>query len=47
LEIIVYSSSQKLKEIGVDRAILVEFAGASYDVDRSIQVAKELKKFAD
>jgi len=26
---------------------LVEFAGARYDVDRSIQVAKELKKFAD
>jgi len=41
------SDIKKLKEIGVDRAILVEFAGTSYDVDRSIQVAKELKKFAD
>ena len=29
------------------RAILVEFAGDGYDVDKSIQVAKELKKFAD
>ena len=41
------SDIKKLKEIGVNRAILVEFAGASYDVDKSIQVAKELKKFAD
>jgi len=41
------SDIKKLKEIGVNRAILVEFAGASYDVDRNIQVAKELKKFAD
>jgi len=38
---------RKLKEIGVDRAILVQFAGDGYDVDTSIQVAKELKKFAD
>ncbi len=38
---------KKLKEIGVNRAILVEFAGDGYDVDKSIQVAKELKKFAD
>jgi len=38
---------KKLKEIGVNRAILVEFAGVSYNVDKSIQVAKELKKFAD
>jgi len=38
---------EKLKEIGVNRAILVEFAGDGYDVDKSIQVAKELKKFAD
>jgi len=41
------SDIKKLKEVGVDRAILVEFAGDSYDVDKSIQVAKELKKFAD
>jgi len=41
------SDIKKLKEVGVDRAILVEFAGAGYDVDKSIQVAKELKKFAD
>ena len=41
------SDIKKLKEIGVNRAILVEFAGVSYDVDKSIQVAKELKKFAD
>ncbi len=41
------SDIKKLKEIGVNRAILVEFAGANYDVDKSIQVAKELKKFAD
>jgi probable F420-dependent oxidoreductase len=38
---------KKLKEMGVNRAILVEFAGDGYDVDKSIQVAKELKKFAD
>jgi len=38
---------EKLKEIGVNRAILVEFAGGSYDVDDTIRVAKELKKFAD
>jgi len=38
---------EKLKEIGVNRAILVEFAGDGYDVDKSIEVAKELKKFAD
>jgi len=38
---------KKLKEVGVNRAILVEFAGDGYDVDKSIQVAKELKKFAD
>jgi len=43
----VRSDIKKLKEIGVNRAILVEFAGSSYDVDKSIQVAKELKKFAD
>ncbi len=41
------SDIKKLKEVGVDRAILVEFAGDSYDVDKTIQVAKELKKFAD
>ncbi len=41
------SDIKKLKEIGVDRAILVQFAGDGYDVDKSIQVAKELKKFAD
>jgi len=41
------SDIKKLKEIGVNRAILVEFAGVSYDVDKGIQVAKELKKFAD
>ncbi len=38
---------KKLKAIGVNRAIRVEFAGDGYDVDKSIQVAKELKKFAD
>jgi len=38
---------EKLKEIGVNRAILVEFASDGYDVDKSIEVAKELKKFAD
>jgi len=38
---------EKLKEIGVDRVILVEFAGDGYDVDKSVQVAKELKKFTD
>ena len=37
---------EKLKKIGVDRVILVEFAGDGYDVDKSIQVAKELRKFA-
>jgi len=41
------SDIEKLKEIGVDRVILVEFAGDGYDVDKSVQVAKELKKFAD
>ena len=38
---------QKLKYTGVNRAILVEFAGDSYDVDKSIRIARELKKFAD
>jgi len=41
------SDIKKLKEVGVDRAILVEFAGDGYDVDKCIQVAKELKKFAE
>jgi len=41
------SDIKKLKEVGVDRAILVEFAGDGYDVDKTIQVAKELEKFAD
>jgi len=41
------SDIKKLKEVGVDRAILVEFAGDGYDVNKTIQVAKELKKFAD
>jgi len=38
---------QRLKEIGVDRIILVEFAGEDYDVDKSIENARQLKKFAD
>jgi len=38
---------QRLKEIGVDRAILVEFAGENYDVDKTIANAKELAKFAN